>query len=147
MGKVTKITRAQAKATAQAPRVRLAKHIDMSKADKGCKRCNGRGIRGYKQFKMPGGKMQRAPVICRCVSRAGGVKPDALDGIIEQMKKDLYDGVFAKNLAKDIMAMTMEQRMRVFKQLHDDLENPEKSQQAKDAIGETLKILCLSTNN
>ena len=49
-------------------RIRLPGDIDLSKRDKSCKRCRS----GILRYSIAGG--QRIPVICRCVSRGGGVR-------------------------------------------------------------------------
>lgn len=50
-------------------RIRLPGDIDLSKRDRSCRRCK----RGILRYERAGG--QRIPVICKCVSRGGGVKP------------------------------------------------------------------------
>ena len=62
----------------QPMRVRLAEHIDLSKASPSCKRCYGTGVTGNKVV-----GEQRIPIICRCVVRGGGVKKDQLDRMQE----------------------------------------------------------------
>lgn len=59
-------------------RVRLAQDVDLSKATKKCKHCHGTGIVGYRVV-----QEDRIPIICRCVSRAGGVRKDAFDKMTE----------------------------------------------------------------
>jgi hypothetical protein len=63
-----------------AVRVRLAKDVDLSKADPSCKRCLGTGSLGTKVI--PGNRgcePTRIPLVCRCVARGGGVRPDRID--------------------------------------------------------------------
>lgn len=62
----------------QPMRVRLADHIDLSKASPSCKRCYGTGVTGNKVV-----GEHRIPIICRCVARNGGVKQDQLDRLQE----------------------------------------------------------------
>lgn len=59
------------------PRVRLASDVDVSKADKNCERCSGSGFSG---FEIAAG--ERIPIVCRCVSRGGGIKSDRLDKVM-----------------------------------------------------------------
>ncbi len=59
------------------PRVRLRSHVDLTKADASCERCSGSGVSGYEQA-----GEERIQVICVCVSRGGGVKPDKLDAVL-----------------------------------------------------------------
>ncbi len=64
-------------------RVRLEKDVDRSKAGPSCKRCLGTGLLGVKLI--PGNRgcePNRIPIICRCVARNGGVKPDKLDSLL-----------------------------------------------------------------
>jgi len=60
--------------TFTAPPVVLSEDVDLSRAKPGHNRCNGTGIVGYQTINTAEGEV-RVPVICRCVSRRGGVKP------------------------------------------------------------------------
>ena len=84
------------------PRLRLTSTIDLSKAKPGCNRCHGNGVVGYKTIPE---QKEKVPVICRCVTRRGGVKEDALDRIAKQMFDQLETGQFGKPLAADIMGL------------------------------------------
>lgn len=124
------------------PRVRLAKHIDLSKADPDCENCKGSGVAGYKEARLSATEnKQKIPIICKCVTRNGGVQEDALDRIAKQIKADIDEGVFAKNLAADIMGMNMKNRTKAIEQLTADLENPMKSEETKAVTRATLEIL------
>jgi hypothetical protein len=66
-----------AKALAEAgARVRLAKDVDLGKADPACPRCQGQGVTGAQEA----GKL-KIPIVCRCVRERGGVKADGWDRI------------------------------------------------------------------
>lgn len=74
-------------ATLTAPPIALADDIDLSKAKPGCSRCHGRGIRGTQIINTAEGAT-RVPVICRCVTRNGGVKPRGMARVMEQLGDD-----------------------------------------------------------
>jgi hypothetical protein len=52
--------------------MRYAEDVDLTKAKPSCKRCHGVGITGHLLK-----DDQRIPVVCRCVVREGGVRPDS----------------------------------------------------------------------
>ena len=108
---------ATAPPTKQAPRVRLARDIDFSKAKSGCKHCAGRGIVGYKDIPTEDGKVERAAIVCRCVSRNQGVKPDGFDKMMGEMQKALESGGFAEALAGDIYRLPNQARKKALRQL------------------------------
>ena len=60
--------------------------VDLSKADADCERCEGTGLRGTYKVVMDGVE-EMAPVICVCVSENGGVRRDALDRMVDRVKK------------------------------------------------------------
>ena len=63
-------------ATQAIHRVAKASDVDTSKADPDCKRCLGTGSLGTRVI--PGNRgcePTKIPLICRCVSAGGGVKP------------------------------------------------------------------------
>lgn len=135
-----------AKPPEQPPRLRLSKHIDLTKANPDCKRCHGKGVIGHKRLRLDeidggDGSEERVPIICRCITRRGGVKEDALDQICRQMKKDIDDGVFPRNLANDIKNMDPENRANAIQQLVADLGDPRKSKEAKDATRAALEFI------
>ncbi len=65
--------------TATPPRVRAFDDVDFSKARPNCKRCKGTGILHYQ---IVPGTDERIPVICKCLTRNGGLKKDQLDRIL-----------------------------------------------------------------
>ena len=93
----------------QAPRLRLPKDIDFSKA-KHHNRCHGTGISGYRKIDNPEkpGESLKVPVVCRCVTRAGGVRRDAFDKMSEELQRQISDGTYAQNLAMDIRRLPTE---------------------------------------
>ena len=69
-------------------RVRLARDVDLTKADPGCKRCHGTGKTGEKL--VPGnraGDQMKVPLICRCVVKGGGVRMDKVDEMMGAVKR------------------------------------------------------------
>jgi|GEM_PF-3211793 hypothetical protein len=70
-------------------RYRLATDVDLSKAKKNCKRCYGRGINGYTR-RTEGGLEKLVPIVCRCVTRNGGVKENDVDRLMRQLSVDAY---------------------------------------------------------
>ena len=68
--------------TLRLPRVRLAGDVDFSVAEPDCCLCSGRGITGHRVLGDASDEV-RVPVVCGCVVRRGGVRPDALDRMQE----------------------------------------------------------------
>jgi hypothetical protein len=127
----------------RAPRLRLATDIDMSKAKKSCKGCYGTGRKGWRTIDNPEdpGKKVKVPVICKCVTRNGGVKKDMLDELAEEMVTQMEEGVFAETLARDIMGLPIVERVKAIEQLERDLDNPDKLEVAKEQTREALAII------
>lgn len=57
---------------------RAASDVDLTLADAACERCKGVGITGHLLK-----EDTRIPIVCRCVSRNGGVLPRPLDSVIQ----------------------------------------------------------------
>jgi hypothetical protein len=70
-------------------RYRLATDVDLSKAKKNCKRCFDRGINGYTR-RTEKGVEALVPIVCRCVTRNGGVKENDVDRLMRQMSVEAY---------------------------------------------------------
>lgn len=133
---------ADEKKVAAPPRVRLAKHIDLSKAKPGCKRCNGRGIVAYRTADLDDGEGPRKiPVICRCVSRNDGVKPDELDRILAEAKQQIDEGVFHENLVADICRMPPEHQPRAVAGMMRNVVDERKPKEARDAVQRALVLM------
>jgi len=131
-----------AKSEQAPPRVRLSKSIDLGKAKDGCKRCNGRGITGYKEADLGDGEgTQNIPIICRCVSRGGGVAPDELDRILAEAKKNIDDGVFHEHVVADFHATSDEQKPRIVAAFLRDVVDDRKDSVSKEAIGKVLELI------
>ncbi len=123
-------------------RVRLAAHIDLTKAKPGCRQCHGRGITGYTTADLGDGEgKQRIPRICRCVSRNDGVKKDELDRILEETEKQLKDGVFHEHLVADFHTIPDADKPRVVASFFRDTVDKRKSDASRDAIEKTLQLL------
>ena len=99
-----------------APRVRLSRDVDITKADPTCANCDGTGV--VETVDMSGdplvtdGAGSAVPVICRCVVRNGGVATDKFDAMALQLAADLTSGRFAEALAEDLRKMPDEHRAR-----------------------------------
>jgi len=121
------------KPTNDAPRLRLATDIDLSRAKQSCTRCHGTGRRGYKTIQDPEnpGDEIKVPIICRCVTRRGGVKKDMMDEILEQVQQQLEDGTFAQTVADDIAGLPVEHQQRAIEQLEKEADNEEKPAQVR----------------
>jgi len=131
------------KATQETPRVRLLSDIDLAKAKPGCGRCNGTGKNGYRSIPNPENESEtiRVPVICRCVTRRGGVAEDQLDKMAREVARQLESGIFAQSLAKDILALPEENLSAAIEMLNRDLADEKKSPEAKKAVREALDII------
>lgn len=128
--------------TKQPPRVRLTRHIDFSKADAGCKHCGGSGVIGYKTADLGDGEGdQQIPVVCRCVSRNGGVKRDELDRIMAETKRQIDEGIFHETLAKDIWTIPANKRARAVASLMRTRIDREKTSEACGAVVKALMLL------
>lgn len=127
----------------RAPRLRLATDVDLSKAKPSCKRCNGTGRRGLRTIEDPEnkGKEVKIPVICRCVTRRGGIKEDQLDGLLKKMKKEMDSGDFPAHMAKDIMSLPMEPRLKAISMLEADVKNKDKPKKTREVTAHALKLI------
>ena len=124
------------------PRVRLAKHIDLTKAKSGCKRCTGDGIVGYRTADLGDGNgPQKIPVICRCVSRNGGVAPDEFDRIMAEASEHLEEGVFHENMAADIEGLPAKDQPRTIAGLLKSGEDTRRSEASREAIQLTVQLM------
>lgn len=123
-------------------RLRLAKDIDLTTA-KNHNRCNGSGISGYKTMDDPAhpGESLTVPIVCRCVTRRGGVKKDAFDRIAGDLERQLNDGTFAVNLASDVMGLPDDARVKKIAELRIDAVDDKKDGVVKAQIAEALKII------
>jgi hypothetical protein len=124
----------------RAPRVRLAADVDLKKAKRGCKHCNGTGRSGWATIPMsdqPEGRV-RVPVICRCVTRRGGVRRDMLDTILTEAAEQLDSGAFGARLGQDLAGLPPEARGQAVAALRRDLMNKDKDPQVRAAIREAL---------
>jgi len=74
----------------RAPPVARAEDVDLSKAKPGHKRCNGTGIVGYKTINTVEGEV-KIPIICRCVTRRGGVKTPGGEKLKAALAKENAD--------------------------------------------------------
>jgi len=125
-------------------RIRLADHVDLSKAKSGCKHCNGRGIIGYKHptpEQAAAGIRSKIPIICRCVSRNGGVKEDDFDRMLGRLQAKIADGTWALSMAHDIKALPADARERAISSLRRDAENPVKDENVRRQIKRALAII------
>lgn len=73
-------------------RVRLAAHVDLSKANPSCKRCHGTGVLHWQTV-----GEQRIPTVCRCVAKGGGVQKDKLDQLLDQAEEQAMRKAPAEN--------------------------------------------------
>ncbi len=119
--------------TNDAARLRLATDVDLSLAKPGCARCHGTGRCGYKTIEDPEnpGEELKVPIVCRCVTRRGGVKKDMMDEILEQVQQQLDNGTFAQTMADDIDGLPVEHQQRAIEQLEREANNKEKPAQVR----------------
>lgn len=125
------------------PRLRLASDVDLKMAKQGCNRCYGTGIVSYRDIDDPeneGGKIS-VPVVCRCVSRGGGVKKDQLDRILEESVRKIKDGTFARDMAADIMGLPEEHQGKAVMQLRRRAADPKTPPKTREACFETLRLI------
>jgi hypothetical protein len=127
---------------ARPERVRLASHIDMAKAKPWCRKCSGRGIVGYRTADLGDGEgEQKIPIICRCVSRAGGVQPDELDRILAETAKEVESGTFHEKFVADFHAIPDDGKPRVVAAFFRDLVDDRKAGASHDAVEKTVELL------
>ena len=125
--------------TDRAPRLRLATDIDLNKARKDCDGCQGTGVKERKTIEnpeQPGNKVE-VPVICKCVTRGGGVKKDMLDEMLLKMDS----GDFPAHMAQDIMGLPMEPRLQAIRQLEADVANPKKPKKTRVVTEHALQLI------
>jgi hypothetical protein len=133
--------RPMAKPEQQPPRLRLRDKVDFSKAKPSCGRCHGTGIHGYRTVEDHEGNTVKAPVVCRCVTRNGGVELDKLDRLLLDMNRRLADGSFGETLAADIMKIPAEARGDALRNVRAQIENPETHQVVREALTRCLDIV------
>lgn len=96
------------------PRLRSINDIDLGRAKKGCKNCHGRGISGWKNMDDPteAGKKLRVGVVCHCVTRRGGVRPDSLQQLAQRIQDRIAKapGDWGRRLAADLQGMPVDYR-------------------------------------
>lgn len=127
---------------AEPPRVRLAKDIDLSQADSDCKRCGGTGVLRHETVNLGDGEgEQTVPVICRCVSRNGGVRGDEWDRIQAEAEEMLEDGRFYQRMAEDILRTNHKRRPGAVAGIMVRRVDPESSDETKDAMDKVLTSL------
>ena len=137
----------------QAPRLRLRSKIDFTKASPSCDHCNGTGIVGHREVEDHEGNAVRAPIVCRCVSRNGGVLPDKLDALLADMNKRLADGSFGETLAADILQLPELGRAGAIRNVEAQIENPETDDLVREALTKCVDIVteqggaCVSADN
>lgn len=124
----------------KAPRMRLKKHIDFGRAVAGCKRCHGRGVVGYRSVEIEG-ETVRAAVVCRCVSRNGGVTPDKMDEILHKCEERLKNGNFGIMLARDILMLPDGPREMALNQLRVQHEDPDTDERVRTAVEAAINII------
>jgi len=130
-----------AKLQATAPRLRLASTVDLSRADPTCDTCGGTGIVAHRAVVIPFEGEHQVPVICRCVSRAGGVKKDVLDAILAQAQQRLDDGTFAEQLADDIKKLPAPAQADAINHLQRRISGGGQPPVVRHALAETLRRL------
>lgn len=123
-----------------APRLRLAASIDLTKADPTCENCGGTGHAGKRTVPTADGDLT-VSVVCRCVTRNGGVARDKLDEILEQIGADLASGAFGPNLARDVCALPGEARARAVANLYIQARDPKTPPDVAKAVRRAISII------
>lgn len=122
------------------PRLRQVEDVDFSLAKNSCKHCHGTGTSGYRSVTVQG-ETARVRVVCRCVSRAGGVQLDAVDKLTMQIQKQLDDGVFGRALANDIQRLPEEHQARAIQNVRAQMVRKGTPSQVIDALRDCLDSL------
>ena len=125
--------------TTDAPRLRLAKHIDLSKADPNCSNCT-RGVVRYEQMHEDGQDLS-VPVICKCVSRNKGVQADQFDRLLHDLQEQLASGMFAENLANDVSCLPRESRVRAISNLETQAGREDVPEHIRRQVQTALKLI------
>ncbi len=126
---------------AEAPRLRLKKTVDLSKADPQCDRCGGTGIKEYVSRELPQEGLTSVPVVCRCVTRNNGIQPDVLDRMMAEMAQEVHTGSWARALASDILQLPPPMRDRALKSIAALTKDLSKNQTVRDTIKETVSLI------
>lgn len=132
-----------------APRLRLAKDIDLLRADPRCERCAGTGIVGKEPIELPDspGVVVEVSKICRCVTQNGGIEQDALDRVHAQVAQQLADGQYAEHLASEVRELPIHRRAIAISKLADQLRNERTDPQLRAAIEAALELLSKETHH
>jgi hypothetical protein len=122
-----------------ANRFRLASSVDLSVA-KNHNRCRGTGIVGYKRTPDPAvpGSELLVPIVCRCVVRRGGVKKDMFDRLADKVAKEMLDGTFVENLAADIKALPVDDRIKKVEELRTRISDSNTQVAVAEALAKVL---------
>lgn len=81
----------------------------------------------------------KVPIVCRCVSRAGGIQQDSFDKILGEIQNDLDTGKFAENLVNDIGRLEKSDQERAIEQLRVQSLRTDIDQQVKTALVEAVQ--------
>lgn len=135
------MSRAETHTQDSAPRMRLKTTIDFSKADPGCDRCHGKGIVRYDKKEVPGEGVISVPVVCRCVSRNGGVKEDAFDRMLDKLAQEVHSGAWARQFASDVLAMPHHRRDAALEGVEAQSADESKPVEVRDALCEAIKLI------
>ena len=124
--------------------IRHAKDVDLSKADKDCKRCDGSGIVDAIQpdaTMRKGGVTGPVPIVCRCVTVNGGVAVHPLMKVMSNMRSELESGQWAKAQLTDLRIMTPVNKKRALAQLRDMVENEKADPVFKEEARKVLQTI------
>ena len=129
------------------PRLRLTSDIDIKKIDPDCERCKGSGVVRIEKMDDPSnpGIELKVPVVCRCVPRNGGVEIDMLDRFIKAGAEQLGNGIFAQNLADDILRLPRSAKVNAIAQLEKEAVNMDKGSTYRAQVMGALEIILKKT--
>jgi len=124
-----------------APRLRLKKTIDFSKADPNCDNCHGTGVARTEKRDIPGEGVIAVPVVCRCVSRNGGVRKDAFDQMLDKLSQEVHSGAWARSFADDILRLPPHKRDEALEGIEAQAADESKAVEVRDALCEAIALI------
>ena len=121
-----------------------AKDVDLKKADTDCERCKGCGIVDAinpDESMRKGGITDPVPIVCKCVTRNGGVLVHPLMKVMNNLRSDLSSGLWAKQQLTDLYTMSPGNRKRSLASIRQMMENEDADPLYKDEARKVLETI------
>lgn len=130
---------------AAAPQLHSIDDVDLSLAKKSCGHCRGRGIAGWRTLADPAdeSKTLRVAIVCRCVTRNGGVKEDAMAKAARNIQDEIMTqpGVWGARLAADVQRISVDYRAQALAGLRERAATAEMPDPIRNELHQAIAIL------